>query len=297
MLHSNSIGSKIAKARKNAGLSQSQLADQVSISAQAVGKWERGESMPDITTLNRLAEIFGVDLNYFSDKPASSEKSSIDTEPIENEGFFFKVASNLGLNWNLSGDSYVEADFSEIKNIKDKLNGSSFKKCKLTGADLQEIKFKGNSIRECDFSNANLRNSKFWGSEIKASSFVNASLVDGVMQASEIRDCDFSNANLSGIEMSSSEFRNNKTENTNWQHAAFKHTQFTEITFNGTLQQCSFTGCSFSKVKFENVTFKNCFFKYCDLKKAVFNNCTADRLSYEFLKNCKAVVTVIDLIK
>lgn len=65
MLNSKSIGNKIAEARKKINLSQTQLAQQVSISPQAVGKWEPGESMPAITTLNRLAEILGVDLNYF----------------------------------------------------------------------------------------------------------------------------------------------------------------------------------------------------------------------------------------
>ncbi|HJV78936.1 MAG TPA: helix-turn-helix transcriptional regulator, partial [Paludibacter sp.] len=67
MLNSKSIGNKIAAARKKINLSQADLAQQVSISPQAVGKWERGESMPDISTLNRLAAILGVDLNYFSD--------------------------------------------------------------------------------------------------------------------------------------------------------------------------------------------------------------------------------------
>ena len=47
MLNSNSIGNKIAEARKKINLSQAELAQQVSISPQAVGKWERGESMPD----------------------------------------------------------------------------------------------------------------------------------------------------------------------------------------------------------------------------------------------------------
>lgn len=280
--NSNLIGNKIATARKNANLSQAELASQVSISPQAVGKWERGESMPDITTLNRLAEIFGVDLNYFSDKSTNSEKVSVDAERNENTGLFFKVRSNLGLNWNLSGDSYTDADFSGIKNIKDKLSGSSFKKCKLAEADLSEITFKGNSIKECDFLKANLRNSNFFGSELNTNSFVHASFIDAVIEASEIRNCDLSNANLSGIEVSTSEFRNNKTEKTTWQHASFKSTQFTESIFSGSLEDCSFTSCSFSKVKFENVTLKNCFFKYCNLKRVIFNNCLADRLTYEF---------------
>jgi transcriptional regulator with XRE-family HTH domain len=69
------IGNKIAEARKKVNISQAQLAQQLFISSQAVGKWERGESMPDIVTFSRLAEIFGVDLNYFSDGlfPVSAE--------------------------------------------------------------------------------------------------------------------------------------------------------------------------------------------------------------------------------
>lgn len=80
MLNSNSIGEKIAIARKKANLSQAELAQQVSISSQAVGKWERGESMPDIMTFSRLAEILGVDLNYFSDnfQTVESDKSNIE---------------------------------------------------------------------------------------------------------------------------------------------------------------------------------------------------------------------------
>ena len=126
------------------------------------------------------------------------------------DGIISKLKDNLGLNWNMSGENYVEADFSGIKNVNDKLSGSSFKKCKLIEADLSDITFKGNSIRECDFLNAGLRNSKFFGSEIRANSFVNASFIDAVIKASEIRNCDFSDANLSGIEVSTSEFRNNK---------------------------------------------------------------------------------------
>lgn len=296
MLNSKSIGNKIAAARKKINLSQAELAQQVSISPQAVGKWERGESMPDITTLNRLAEIFGVDLNYFSDSFQTTEKEIVPKVSKGEDSILSKIKDSMGLNWNMSGENYVDADFSGIKNVKDKLSGSSFKKCKLIEADLSDITFKGNDIRDCDFSNADLRNSRFNGSEIKNNSFVNASFIDVVIEASEIRNCDFSNANLSGIEISTSEFRNNKIENTNWQHASFKDTQFTEIIFSGLLEQCSFTNCAFSKVTFKNATIKNSFFKYSDLKRVEFIDCHADKLTYEFLKNCKANLKGIILL-
>jgi uncharacterized protein YjbI with pentapeptide repeats len=296
MLNSKSIGDKIATARKKANLSQAELAQQVSISPQAVGKWERGESMPDITMLNKLTAIFKVDLNYFSDSFQTIEKEIVTKVGKGEEGIFSKLKDTMGLNWDMSGENYVEADFSGIKNVKEKLGGSSFKKCKLIEADLSDVTFKGNSIIDCDFFKADLRNSKFYGSEIKDTSFIHSSFIDSKVLASEIRNCDFTNANLSGIEVSTSEFRNNKIENINWQHASFKETQFTEIIFNGILEDCSFASCAFSKVSFKNATIKNSFFKYSDLKRVVFIDCQADRLTYEFLKNCKADLTGIKLL-
>lgn len=296
MQNSKSIGNKIASARKKANLSQAELAQQISISPQAVGKWERGESMPDIITLNRIAEIFNVDLNYFSDNSKATEKETISKVSAEDKGVISKLRDNIGLNWNMSGDSYVGADFSEIKNVNEKLSGSSFKNCKLIKSDLSNIEFKGNSIQDCDFTKAELRNSKFHGSEIKANMFIEDSMIDVEIKASEIRNCDFTNANLSGIEISTSEFRNNNIENVTWKHASFKSTQFTQIVFSGLLEECSFSSCAFSKTSFKNAIIKNSFFKYCDLKRVEFVNCQADKLTYELLKHGKADMSGIELI-
>ena len=79
-METKKIGNKIAEARKKINISQAQLAERLFISPQAVGKWERGESMPDIITFNRLAEILGVDLNYFSEnfQSATTEITSVE---------------------------------------------------------------------------------------------------------------------------------------------------------------------------------------------------------------------------
>src|SRR4030066_2106731 len=81
MLTTLMIGNKIAEARKKINISQAQLAERLFISSQAVGKWERGETMPDIITFNRLAEILGVDLNYFSEsfQSAATEIAPVDS--------------------------------------------------------------------------------------------------------------------------------------------------------------------------------------------------------------------------
>lgn len=59
--------------------------------------------------MSRIAEIFGVDLNYFSDSFPTKESKIVHQESInENKGFFINLRTNLGMNWNLSGESYVE---------------------------------------------------------------------------------------------------------------------------------------------------------------------------------------------
>lgn len=51
------VGRQIASLRKSKGLTQAELGDRLCISPQAVSKWERGESMPDISLLPDLAAV------------------------------------------------------------------------------------------------------------------------------------------------------------------------------------------------------------------------------------------------
>lgn len=56
-------GKYIVKLRKGKGFTQQQLAEQLSVSPQAVSKWECGEAVPDIDILNEMAEIFSVTID------------------------------------------------------------------------------------------------------------------------------------------------------------------------------------------------------------------------------------------
>jgi len=59
----NSIGTRIAEARKKKGLTQDQLAEAMGVSPQAVSKWENDISCPDITLLPQLADYFGISVD------------------------------------------------------------------------------------------------------------------------------------------------------------------------------------------------------------------------------------------
>ncbi len=58
------IGDKIKLLRRKRKLTQSQLADELNVSAQAVSKWEKGLSYPDIETIIKISELFDVTIDY-----------------------------------------------------------------------------------------------------------------------------------------------------------------------------------------------------------------------------------------
>jgi uncharacterized protein YjbI with pentapeptide repeats len=299
MQNSKTIGNKIVEARKKINMSQADLAVQVAISPQAVGKWERGESMPDITTLSKLSKIFGVDLNYFSDDfqitqtKNSVSESSVRQTTEHNEP---KSKKKLAWNWDMSSANWVDGDFSGLKDIQEKFSASNIKNCKFLNSDLSSLILEGNSVALCDFSGSDLRDSKIKASELSKNTFANCSFIDTVIEASEIEICDFQNVNFSGAEFITSEFRNNKIENALWNLTSFKTTHLSNLIFDGKIEDCIFENCSFSKVTFQNAILTNTFFKCKTLKNIKFIDSQADRMTYEFLKNGKANLNGLTII-
>ena len=57
------IARRIAFYRRQAGHTQADLAEKLSYSDKSVSKWERGEGVPDIYVLARIAELYGVTVN------------------------------------------------------------------------------------------------------------------------------------------------------------------------------------------------------------------------------------------
>ncbi len=58
------IGHNIVALRRGAGLTQSELATRLNYSDKAISKWECGDAVPDILTLTRITEMFGVSLDW-----------------------------------------------------------------------------------------------------------------------------------------------------------------------------------------------------------------------------------------
>ena len=56
------VGEHIAALRKEKGLTQLELAGQLHVTDKAVSRWERGVGLPDIQTIEPLAQALGVDV-------------------------------------------------------------------------------------------------------------------------------------------------------------------------------------------------------------------------------------------
>ena len=81
MFRMEDVGRRISLMRKNAGLTQMELANRLGISYQAVSNWERGIAMPDISNLGALAGELGVTVDdIIGDKKISS---IIEGKPVE----------------------------------------------------------------------------------------------------------------------------------------------------------------------------------------------------------------------
>lgn len=295
MPNSKSIGNKIAEARKKINLSQATLAQQIAISPQAVGKWERGESLPDIVTLNKLAALLGVDLNYFSDTILSSNE----TIPIEQPTAkpLPTGRKKFEWNWDMSKGNWVDADFSGLKNLKEQFSGSNMKNCIFNDAELTALVLANNNIEKCDFTASDLRGSKIEVSNLLNNKFNKCSFIDAVLMKNNIGKNDFSEADFSGAEFINGYFDSNTIYDVIWNITSFKNTGFSNITFNGKIQNCHFENCAFYNVTFKNVDITNTFFKYNrKMKKVVFENCKVDKLTYAFLKNNQANLTGLTVV-
>ena len=117
-----SIGNRIATLRKEKNMTQSELAEKLGVSPQAVSKWENDLAYPDITLLGSLAEILGCSIDSILKPDAKPETIMVPEEKRKNiDELIFKIRIRDGgdkVNVNLplallsimkdSGNNFLE---------------------------------------------------------------------------------------------------------------------------------------------------------------------------------------------
>ena len=58
-----SIGKRLYEARKNAGLSQEEVAEKLNVARQTISKWELDETIPDLKQGEELSKIYGKEIS------------------------------------------------------------------------------------------------------------------------------------------------------------------------------------------------------------------------------------------
>ncbi len=86
------IAKNIAQLRTAGGMTQIELAEYLNYSDKAVSKWERGESVPDVAVLKKIAERFDVSLDYLVQ--AEHTKNAEETRPSEKKSDAVKMRNH-----------------------------------------------------------------------------------------------------------------------------------------------------------------------------------------------------------
>ncbi|WP_333597027.1 pentapeptide repeat-containing protein [Chryseobacterium flavum] len=274
------LGNKIASARKENNMSQAQLAQLLFISPQAVGKWERGESVPDFFTINKLSEIFRVDLNYFSGNQHLSE--NLPAAPI----------SGATLQEN------AEPPVPEERYLLTNFNGSALAETDFSGVVAPKRKFFGSNLQRTDFSEADLTGSAFKGSDVRGSNFKGTNLTDCTLTASNFTDAEFFQtiiirtefiaSELSGAKFTETRFIDSKLKATDLRKTIFENCEFNGVDFKASdMDGLCFEGFTFINVKFDNASLKNTSFKGATLRNVSFRPTFA--LTNKFYKSLQTI--------
>ena len=102
----STVGSYIAELRKDAGLTQKQLADNLHLSKRTISHFEQGLSIPTTTILLSIADYFNVNVDYLLGRCKSNFKYTTLNEAFTNQVSVGSVITRL-LKLDQSDRKYI----------------------------------------------------------------------------------------------------------------------------------------------------------------------------------------------
>lgn len=108
------VGKLIYQLRKEMGMTQKQLAEQMHISDRTISKWERGQGCPDISLLRHLSEIFGVNIEKLLEGDLSP--NSADGGNMKRVKFF--VCPDCGSIMTSTGNAEISCCGRKLEPLK-----------------------------------------------------------------------------------------------------------------------------------------------------------------------------------
>ncbi|MCM1131806.1 MAG: helix-turn-helix domain-containing protein [Roseburia sp.] len=104
------MGEFLTELRKEKDLSQTDLAEIIGVTFQAVSKWERGEAIPDISILEKLSSFYSVSIDEIikgetilhQNKLVATEESFLKNKEEQNENWFLNQKRAFGFWFSLA---------------------------------------------------------------------------------------------------------------------------------------------------------------------------------------------------
>ncbi len=103
----NTIANKLVTYRKAAKLTQLEVAEKLCYSDKAVSKWERGESIPDITVLKELANIYNISIEDLLSEGEPKAKTPVTFKSFVKQRRFMVGVMSIGSIWVLATIIFV----------------------------------------------------------------------------------------------------------------------------------------------------------------------------------------------
>ena len=79
------FGQRISEYRKNKNMTQEEMAIRLGVTPQALSKWERGQSLPDVTLLADICQVLGVSADYLLGVEQTQRFTENSDESAQNE--------------------------------------------------------------------------------------------------------------------------------------------------------------------------------------------------------------------
>ena len=114
------IGKQIAKLRKEKGVKQEELANDVGVSTQAVSKWENG-GVPDIELLPKIADFFSVSIDYLFGRQKTDYRDlrSALIEKVHHTPYEKQMKQVFSYCWDMERAFMEKSDWVEWDSIGD----------------------------------------------------------------------------------------------------------------------------------------------------------------------------------
>ncbi len=101
------VSTNLTALRKKREWTQAELADKINYSDTSVSKWERGEALPDLKVLTKLAELYGVTIDYFLTENANDTPEKFTSPALRRRYQYWIISLFVCLIWLVATTIFV----------------------------------------------------------------------------------------------------------------------------------------------------------------------------------------------